>query len=290
MKKNALISLITVLLVFSSHAQKKFSGAKKISNGKGTLWGYWGYNRSNYTKSDLHLKGPGYDFTLKGATASDNPSKSLDQYVNIKTITVPQFNLRVGYYYKDRYSISLGYDHMKYVFDDANQVLLDGTINPGLDSTWSGTYHDKPVVTNRQNFHYENTNGLNYIHARISRTDKLYQSKNKIFGLSSTFGLGLGCLLTINDLNFAQQFDRYTASISGLGISAHAGLRLEIYRHFFIQAELNGGWINLTHVRTRPRDKSAYADQKYWFGQRNVVMGFFIYIKSQSVCQDCPVW
>lgn len=290
MRNWSLIALFCALIVLPTQAQKRFSTTKKISNAKGTLWGHWGYNRSVYSKSDLRLKGPGYDFTLKNATASDNPSKRFATYVNVARITVPQFNARVGYYYKNRWALSLGYDHMKYVFDDANQVLIDGSIDKGIDSTWSGTYKDQAVVTNRNNFHYENTNGLNYIHAVLTRTDKLYQSSNKIFALSSNLSLGTGCVLTINDFLFGNQFDRFTASISGFGISGHASLRLEFFRHFYIQTELSGGFLNLSHVRTRREDKSAYAQQVFWYGQRNITAGFLIYLKPGNTCQDCPVW
>lgn len=290
MKNWSLIGLFCLILAVPLQAQKKYSTTKKISNAKGTLWGYWGYNRSVYSKSDLRFVGPGYDFTLRNATASDNPSRDLGEYVNIARITVPQFNTRVGYYYKDRWAISLGYDHMKYIFDDANQVLIDGNIDKGIDSTWSGTYRDQAVVTNRNDFHYENSNGLNYIRVELTRTDKLYQSKNKIFALSSNLSLGAGCVLTINDFKFGEQIDRFTASISGFGVSGHASLRLEFFRHFFLQGELSGGRLNLPHVRTRREDKSAYAQQKYWYGQRNITAGFLLYLKPGNTCQDCPVW
>lgn len=278
------------LLSLQLAAQKTFNGVKKISNAKGTFWGYWGYNRSAYSKSDLTFKGHGYDFTLSGASASDNPSKKFTEYVSLKTITVPQFNVRFGYYFTNKYALSIGYDHMKYLFDDANHVLLNGHIQPGLDSTWSGDYVNQEVVTNRNNFHYENSNGLNYIRLQVTRTDKFYQTRDKRFALSSNLSLGTGCVLTINDFLFAEKFDRYTASISGYGISGHASLRFEFFRHVFIQPEISGGSINLSHVRNRKEDKTAYTQQQFWYGQRNLVVGFFYYFKPKNACQDCPVW
>lgn len=291
MKLGVFIGLIlTCCFATELQAQKVFKNIKKHSTAKNTLWGYWGYNRSVYSKSDITFRGRGYDFTLKGSRASDNPSKKFSEYVDLAKITVPQFNARVGYYYKDHYSISLGYDHMKYLFNDANDVLIDGYVNPGIDSTWSGIYQDARTVTNRKNFHYENSNGLNYIRFELTRSDKFYQSKNKWVALVSNFSLGTGCVLTISDFNFAGKFDRYVASISGYGFSGHVSLRLEFFRHFFIQPELSGGRINLSKVHLRKDDDSAVASHKFWYGQRNITAGFLLYLKPQSGCQDCPVW
>ena len=66
------IVVICLLVSFISGAQ---SGPKKVSFAKGTLYGYWGYNRSGYTKSNMRFVGSGYDFTMKGAVAHDNPSE-----------------------------------------------------------------------------------------------------------------------------------------------------------------------------------------------------------------------
>lgn len=284
--------IFTLMLTLSGlvSGQRIYKNHKKISNGKGTLWGYWGYNRSAYTKSDLYIVGPGYDFILKNATASDNPTKKIKDYFDITKFTVPQFNLRIGYYYKEKYALSLGYDHMKYVFDDGNQVLIQGDIDPSLNAVWSGDYKDAQVVTNRSDFHYENSHGLNYIRLELTRTDRLYQNRQKTFAISSNVSLGTGCVLTNNDFNFAGKFERNTASVSGFGFSGHASVRLEFFRHVFLQGELNGGRINLLQVRTDQSDRSAHVQQKYWYGQRNITLGFFAYLKFNDGCSDCPQW
>ena len=287
------ISLLIILLGLSMQAgaQSKRKKNNKVSYAKGTLFGYWGYNRSAYTKSDLRLVGPNYDFTLRDATAHDNPSPiDLKVYMDFKRITVPQFNARVGYYFKDHYAVTFGYDHMKYIFDDGNKVLLDGTIAPGVDTVWSGTYNNEPVVTNRNNFHYENSNGLNYLHFELLRTDQWLRTRNKKFAISTSYGIGAGGLLSFNDFNFAQRFDRVTISMSGFALSAHASARFEFFNHVFLQAEVSGGYMNQTRVRTRPNDRSAYAKQMYGYGMVNTVIGFFLYLRPANGCNDCPHW
>ncbi len=287
MKQIGLLIMVCLSLNLQAQTKKKIN---KVSYGKGTLYGYWGYNRSVYTKSNLRLIGGGYDFTLKNASAHDNPSHKLKEYVDLGNITVPQFNARIGYYFKNHYALSFGYDHMKYIFDDGNQVLLDGTINPGVDTIWSGTYNNEPVRTDRDHFHYENSNGLNYLHFDLTRSDMLYRTKNRKFAISTNFGLGAGGILSFNDFNFGQQKDMVTISMSGYSVSAHAGLRLEFFNYVFLQAEGNTGFMHQVKVKTRPSDLNAYATQKYGFAMGHIVAGFFVYLKPTNNCNDCPVW
>lgn len=284
-----ILIVLSLLFVVEAQAQRK-SRIKKNSNATGTFFGYWGYNRSFYTKSDLIFQGEGYNFTLRGATASDNPSKEIDTYFDFKRITVPQFNARVGYYFKNKYAITFGYDHMKYIFDDRNEVLLDGYIEPGLDQNWSGTYNNEKVITDRNQFHYENSNGLNYLHFELLRTDHLFRARNQRFGISASYGIGAGGLLSYNDFRFAGRDDRVTISMSGYAISGHASLRFEFWNHFFLQGEASGGFMHQTKVRTHPSDHNTYAKQKYGYSMFSTVAGFFLYIRPKNSCNDCPNW
>jgi len=285
--------LIVLLLLLPIAAQAQYKSKKpKRSDGQGTLYGYWGYNRSAYTRNDIRFVGPGYDFTLQGSQAHDNPSPfSPKVYFNPSKITVPQFNARVGYYFKTHWAVSIGYDHMKYIFADGNEVLLSGTINPGVDPVtfWSGTYNNEPVTTNRDNFHYENSNGLNYLRLGLERTDNLYKVGEWLM-ISSHVGVGVGGLLSYNDFIFAGREDRVTISMSGYGLSAHAALRFEFFKHFFVQPNFSGGFMHQVNVRTRANDPNSFARHAYGFGMFDTSVGFLLYIRPTNDCQSCPIW
>src|SRR5688572_6486938 len=111
-------ALLLILLSVCANADaQKWSSKKKYSTRQNTMYFYWGYNRSIYTKSDINFQGPGYNFIAEDVMASDRPTRDFGTYVNLTSFTVPQFNIRVGYYYVDHWDISIGYDHMKYVMD-----------------------------------------------------------------------------------------------------------------------------------------------------------------------------
>ena len=177
---------------------KTFQACKKQSTLrlKELFFAYWGYNRTAYSKSNITFVGPGYSFKMKGARAHDNQSPfSFENYFSPANLSVPQFNARIGYNFKNHWAVSLSYDHLKYIFADKNNVLLSGNITPGIDNVtgFSGVYNQAPIITNRNTFHYENSNGLNYIRLEFSRIDQLFSlGVNKWFALSTSAGAGTG--------------------------------------------------------------------------------------------------
>jgi hypothetical protein len=287
--KKLIVALLSFFIVAQAAAQ--YTPSKK-STGPGTLFFYWGYNRSIYTPSTIRFIGPGYDFRLQGVQAADRPSRNFSEYIDPKMFTVPQFDVRIGYNFKRNWAISFGYEHMKYVMQHGPTYLLSGTINPGIDPVtgWSGTYSGDSVTTEETTFHYENTNGLNYINFQLTNVFKVYQTEKGRFALTTMMGVGGGPILSFNDFTFAGQKNVATVSISGLGVSGHLGLRAEFFRHVFVAANVSGGFIDQIRVKTRPNDYDSHAKQMFLFGERDIVVGALFYLKSKDKCNSCPNW
>jgi hypothetical protein len=142
------------------------------TNQKGSYYITWGYNRSTYADSDIRFVGPGYDFTLLNAKALDFPTplSEFKTYVDPGLLSIPQFNFHIGYFLKDNLSISLGWDHMKYVVKDLQTVRVTGFIDPQtsspsirVDPAYVGTFNQTPLVLDPEKFvHLEHTDGYNY--------------------------------------------------------------------------------------------------------------------------------
>jgi len=283
------------LIVLSFLSFLPFLGASqktsKDSQAKRAMFVYWGYNRSFYTNSKISFFGPGYDFSLAGVQATDRPSPEFKTYVNPSTLTVPQFNARIGFNFKKKWALSFGYDHMKYVMVHGPTYLLSGKINPGIDlaTNWSGVYNAEPVTFDDSTFHYENTNGMNYIRAEISHIDKLVRASNA-FAIYSVTSLGAGLVLNYNDFTFAGEKSMTTLSMSGVGASAHLGIRFEFFRHFFLQANNSVGFLYQHRVKTRENDPYAYARQSLGYFQSDIVLGGIFYLRPKDNCNTCPNW
>ena len=283
-----------VVCSFLLNAQRYNKPKPKKSFAKGAIFAHWGYNRSYYSRSDINFRGAGYDFTIGGCEAEDKPEPfSLDTYFNIKKLTVPQFNLRIGYVFKHHWAISLGYDHLKYILKDNTPYTLTGQINPGIDNetNWSGSYNNQPIITDEETFHYENSDGLNYIRAELTRIDQWFREKKSAwFGFSSLLGFGAGPLLSVNDFTFAGQKTTQTTSLSGIAASAHLDFRLELFRHFYIQPGASAGYMLQNNVRTRPADYNAIVSHRYAYFGYHVVVGWLFYLRPVNTCDACPHW
>jgi hypothetical protein len=264
--------LFSLLLIFIGEpliAQN--SGAGDPNKMKGKFYFYWGYNRETYTKSNIRFKGDNFDFTVKKAVALDRQSPlALDPYLKIDQITIPQYNYRFGYYINDKYNISLGWDHMKYVMIQDQVVKVSGVIkNTGTD--YDRTYDNEDVKLTGDFLQFEHTDGLNYLNAEVNRVDPLYNYK-KLY-IKSTYGLAAGILcprtraVVLNN-NVNDQWH-----ISGFGISAKTGINMSINNHFFIQAELKAGFIDMPSIVIKAHSNDR-AKQNFGFVQGNIVFGY----------------
>ena len=60
--------------------------------------------------------------------------------------------------------------------------------------------------------------------------------------------------------------------ISGYGLSIGAGLNITFLKHFFIQADLKGGYINMPNVKISTSSLDG-ASQDFFFLQNNILIG-----------------
>jgi hypothetical protein len=283
--------LLVVSVPFLSEAQHKRM-KKKESDAAGTLFGYWGYNQTAYSKSNIRFTGPAYEFTLAGVKATDSPVKhGIGVFLNPTQVTLAQYNMRIGYYFKDHWAVSLGYDHLKYAMADDNNVTLNGNIGAGVDTAWQGTYNAEPITINPAHFNYANVDGMNFMRIELTRTDKWFAMGGRDwFAISTNVGVSLGGVLTSNDFSFAGREDIHTKSLSGYGVALHMGPRFEFFKHVFFQPNFGAGFLHQLNVKNRPNDPSSYARHAFGYVEFDALVGVFLYIRPKNGCDSCPVW
>ena len=247
---------------------------KYTESNKGKFYVYWGGNRGYYSNSDIHFYGPNYDFTVENATAHDKPVGLHIDYINPVNMTIPQTNFRLGYYFTDKYNISIGVDHMKYVMTQNQEATVNGYYPE------QGSYNElmpngKTKLT-EEFLMFEHTDGLNYVNVELGRTDDF----SKLLGIYDTdkvqfnfiSGVGAGALVPkTNATVFGQnRFDDFR--LAGYGLSAKAGLNLTFFKHFFINYEVKFGYIDIvkTPVSSNP---GQFAEHDFTFFQRVIALG-----------------
>ncbi len=247
MIKKRVLAILLLAIVQTPIALIGQEIAPKKASKKGDFYFYWGYNRGFYGNSNIHFKGTDYQFDLDKVTASDRQSPfNFDTYFNIQKLTIPQYNIRVGYFLNDKYSISLGVDHMKYVVDIDQTVKIRGKIaNSG--TYYDGTYNNENIVLADEFLTFEHTDGLNYVNSELRRYDQLF--KYKKVDLQFLEGLGAGLLIPRTNVQLLNNQRHDEFNLAGYGLNAVLGLKLNFFKHFFIQAELKEGFINMPNVK-----------------------------------------
>ena len=275
--KNILVSFLIICSVSFAQEEKPNSSASQSK--KGSFYAYWGWNRSMYSTSDISFKGNNYNFTLNDVVATDRQSLfDLKLYLNPGTITIPQYNLRIGYFLNDKYEISVGVDHMKYVMRAYQPSTITGEISK-YGAEYDGAYSNTPFVIKPDFLMFEHTDGLNYINSELRRNDKLFE-KGK-FALNFITGAGTGVVIPRTNCTLLgnPRYDQF--HLAGFGLNVLAGLNIEFYNRFFIQTEFKAGYINLPSIRTSMFETDI-AKQSFTFLQSNIVFGYRFNIKKDK--------
>ncbi len=276
--KIVITRLLIILLLFVPNFLKaqEDMGVTKKSN-KGKLYAFWGWNRGWYSDSDIRFTGENYDFTLNNVSASDRQSKvRYNTYFKPSRITIPQTNLRIGYFISDKYDISIGVDHMKYVMNRVQDVKINGFIHDGSefdnDYTNDDFHIDKPFLQ------FEHTDGLNYLNIEITRNDDLMDllkwqlNPNKI-QINTLLGFGAGAVMPKSNVTLwnTTRYDEF--HFAGYGFAGKIGLNFTFYKYFFLRAEYKGGFIDMPDIRTssNPLDR---AEQHFFFTELVTAFGF----------------
>jgi len=281
--KNCLMPIAFVLAFMINvpslvHAQEGYTilkATKAKTTKKGSLYVYWGWNREWYADTKLHFVGNGYDFNLKNVAATDRQSPfRAKTYLNPSNATIPQYNFRLGYFITDKYNISLGIDHMKYVVTQNQVVNIDGNISD-TNSGYDGQYSGENIKIGEDFLKFEHTDGLNFINIDLRRFHELWTSEKVTFNVLG--GLGAGILLPRTDATLLGKPRHDQFHLSGYGISGVAGVNVALWKYFFIQSEYKLGYISLPDILTT-YETADRADQKIFFSQFNVVFGGNIYL------------
>ncbi len=261
------VIILLLLMSLSVTAQEN----TKITN-KGKFFVYWGWNFGSYSDSDIHFKGNGYDFTLHDVRATDRPTK-FSFYDYFIECTLPQTNFRIGYFFDEHYTVSIGVDHMKYVAVANQEFNIDGNINIG--NRYDGVYNGEKIKMTSDFLKFEHTDGLNYINTQLYRFDDVshwFGLTSENFRVNLTEGIGLGVLLPKTNATLLGKKRHDDFHLAGYGSSLGVGLNLTFFKYFFLQTDAKVGYIYMPDIRTT-HNTNDVASQSFAFFQYNFLVG-----------------
>ncbi|MAD44880.1 MAG: hypothetical protein CMI02_18360 [Oceanospirillaceae bacterium] len=261
----ALVSLFLSIVFMPAHA-----GTMRR---QGDFYGYWGWNNATYSDSDIHFHGEGHDFTLYDVKAKDrqndvNVHQVFHSYLNPGRLTIPQYNWRFGYFIQDNWSISLGFDHMKYVMVEDQTVNASGEINRnGIVRDYSDG--DTEVLSD-DFLSYEHTDGFNMISLETEKYLPLLNWQNKMdFALFAGFGAGVLYPKSNVRLLGGERNDEW--HVAGYSTSVKVGFEASLWKGFFFRFLGKYGYADMDDVLTSNHGDKA--SQKFYYDEYIGVFG-----------------
>lgn len=272
----ALILSTCFLLTFISHSNASEPSQKSTENirQKGQWYGYWGWNRAQYSDSDIHFTGDDHDFTLHNTSAKDRQNtvsgaSIINRYLNPMNLTIPQYNYRVGYFVADNWSFSLGFDHMKYVVEQGQVVGMTGTIStPGFEKT-NPSREQKVLTEDFMNF--EHTDGLNMIALETEYFHSLWNYGNE-FDFALLAGAGIGAMIPKTNVKMMNYKRNDEWHLSGYATTLKAGFELTFFHNWFFRGVAKFGYTNLGDVLTT--SEGGTAAQSFYFEEYIGAIGY----------------
>ncbi|PWH84646.1 hypothetical protein [Brumimicrobium oceani] len=284
MKKKIIFILILMSVVFQpAIAQRK---SKLNTNGQGTLFAQVGYNRSAYSNSDVSLNGNFYDVVLNNTVIQDNAEgKGMGSFLSSSS---PQINIKLGYFIQPKWAITLGFDRYNTFFEDNQSVGLEGTFTPEAHSNYIGAVDDEILLT-RDQFSIAQSRGINFLSIGVQRNDQHFKSRKAEFAFHTLYGIQAGPLLTQVDYTYDGYVSPSVSSLSGIGVAANIGIRLQFMQYIYLQLELDGGLLNQNNIKLSSNGDTT-GKQVVGFISPSVHLGFNILAGSKDKCGTCPQW
>ncbi|MGB0403631.1 MAG: hypothetical protein ACPGEG_05990 [Salibacteraceae bacterium] len=282
MKLKVVLFFTLTLLASSAFAQKEIEGVKNKKFSittedvarKGRFFFYWGYNRSAYTKSDFHIEGEGYDFTVKDMKATDKPSAlTFNNYV--ENISIPQYVYRLGYFINDRVSLSVGIDHLKYYMVPDQTAVVDGYVKPEASAKYAGEWNDEEVYVPWNWVWVHHSDGLNYTSVELEYNLPVWISAKKNFYVDVLGNVGGGLVIPKSYVRvFGEGVDN-KFHIAGGGMNLKLGTRFTFWKNFYFEAALKSGYVWMPNILV-DGTSTAKANQHFGWTEFFGAVGFSI--------------
>ena len=304
-----LFTILFLTIVSSSYSQyripsyltKHRSSRHKNSLEKGAIFFSWGFNRSFYTDSKIHFEGNGHNFDLSQVRGEDNQSNRFSgNFYNPLSWTKTQYNVKLGYYFKNKWAMTIALDHMKYQIVDNSGARLNGQVTFTKDedvyfnedlSFYHGNWLSKPVIIDKDYFDYNTNGGMNYLHFEWTKSRELYNYNTKRpLVINAYMGFGTGVIISNVNYTFKNQYNVKARSFSGYGASVLGGVRVEFFRRLYLYSNISFGVLHQVHAKTIDSDSFAYARQLLTYGQFDAGLGILFFKRPKNGCDDCPIW
>lgn len=203
------------------------ASAQQFVGKKGSIYFSWGYNAEWYTHSNIHISQPslGNHYTFKNTLGVDKPGWNKNFFQ--KAITIPQYNYRIGYFFKNNWAVELNFDHAKYVVAHQQLLHVKGT----MDHKAVNRYVDNtPAI-----LQYQLNNGANFFLFNIVHRIQLPYLNFRNFNAALLLKAGVGFMVPHVDNKIYGNKNDKGFQFGGLDIGTEGALRFTFFRHVYLE-------------------------------------------------------
>lgn len=182
----------------------------------------WGYNTESYRPVELHMAQPtlGNDFTMHAVDYHD--SKGWSTGLLSHTVTGPQYNFQIGYYFRKNTAFDVNFAHAKAIVTQDQTVRMTGTL--------AGQPVDKNVVLTEDVLIYKLNNGANFALFNAVQRFRILRQPGQTGSIAVLGKAGIGFVVphTENTLFGIPNEEGFQFSGPDLGIEL--AVRLHVFR------------------------------------------------------------
>lgn len=190
----------------------------------------WGYNGNSYANSDIHFSQPGLGNEFALANVRIRDSKGWTDGLFSHSLTVPQYNIRFGMFFNDRWGIEVAHDHIKWIVREDQIVRRTGTVD--------GAPVDGDVALTADVLRYQLNNGANPLFFNLIRRWRLTGEPGRFGHLVflGKAGAGFANPHTENTV-FGVPNDKGFQFVQGWNVDAAAAVRLHLWKPLYFEFE-----------------------------------------------------
>jgi hypothetical protein len=194
---------------------------------KGQLYFSWGYNKEWYTFSNIHVRQEslGNDYTFRNVIGKDKPGWD-EKSILKQAVSIPQYNYRLGYWFKDNWAFEINFDHTKYQVEPQQLLHIKGKMNFLPVDTY---------LINRGNLQWELNNGANFFLFNLVHRIQIPRLQYKNFNVSLLMKGGVGFMTPHVENTILGQKNKPGFQFGGWDIGAEAALRFTFFKYVYLE-------------------------------------------------------
>jgi len=221
----------------------------------------WGYNTESYRPVELRMAQPalGNDFTLHAVDYHD--SKGWSTGLLSHSLTGPQYNFQVGYYFRKNTAFEVNFVHAKAIVTQDQTVRLTGTL--------AGQPADQNIVLTEDVLIYKLNNGANFALFNIVQRFRILRQPGQTGSVAVLGKAGMGFVVPHTENTVFGIPNEEGFQFSGPDLGVELAVRVHLFRAIYAEYCEKGVYARYRGVNIN----QGHAEQELWAHVRALSFG-----------------